>query len=306
MYRYDEFDHAFVRERVSQFREQVERRLAGKLTEDEFRPLRLRNGLYLQLHAYMLRIAIPYGVLSPRQLRQLAMIGRRIGSRLRPFHHAAESAVQLGEARRHSRHACRSGRSRDALHPDQRQLRAQRHRRPVRGGGQRRARGSAALVRDVAPMVDAASRVQLAAAEIQDRRLRRRRGPRRRRFPRHRPSTSCAGLKARTVSACWSAAAWAARPMSARRSGRTCRRSTCSPTSSRSCACTICMAAATICTRRASRSWSISSASTNSARRSRPIGRRRARTPSTCRPPRYARITSYFTPPEPRAAPDQG
>jgi sulfite reductase (NADPH) hemoprotein beta-component len=77
MYRYDEFDHAFVQERVAQFREQVERRLAGKLTEDEFRPLRLRNGLYLQLHAYMLRIAIPYGVLSPRQLRQLAMIGRR-------------------------------------------------------------------------------------------------------------------------------------------------------------------------------------------------------------------------------------
>ena len=77
MYRYDEFDHAFVHERVSQFREQVGRRLAGKLTEDEFRPLRLRNGLYLQLHAYMLRIAIPYGVLSPRQLRQLALIGRR-------------------------------------------------------------------------------------------------------------------------------------------------------------------------------------------------------------------------------------
>jgi len=77
MYRYDEFDHAFVRERVVQFRDQVDRRLAGQLTEDEFRPLRLRNGLYLQLHAYMLRIAIPYGVLSPRQLRQLAMIGRK-------------------------------------------------------------------------------------------------------------------------------------------------------------------------------------------------------------------------------------
>jgi sulfite reductase (NADPH) hemoprotein beta-component len=77
MYRYDEFDRAFVHERVDQFREQVQRRLAGKLTEDEFRPLRLRNGLYLQLHAYMLRIAIPYGVLSPRQLRQLAMIGRK-------------------------------------------------------------------------------------------------------------------------------------------------------------------------------------------------------------------------------------
>jgi sulfite reductase (NADPH) hemoprotein beta-component len=77
MYRYDEFDHAFVRERVAEFKDQVERRLSGALTEDEFRPLRLRNGLYLQLHAYMLRIAIPYGVLSPRQLRQLAMIGRR-------------------------------------------------------------------------------------------------------------------------------------------------------------------------------------------------------------------------------------
>jgi sulfite reductase (NADPH) hemoprotein beta-component len=76
MYRYDEFDHAFVRERVAEFKNQVERRLAGELTEEEFRPLRLRNGLYLQLHAYMLRIAIPYGVLSPRQLRQLAMIGR--------------------------------------------------------------------------------------------------------------------------------------------------------------------------------------------------------------------------------------
>jgi sulfite reductase (NADPH) hemoprotein beta-component len=77
MYRYDEFDHAFVRERVEQFRDQVDRRLAGQLNEEEFRPLRLRNGLYLQLHAYMLRIAIPYGVLSPKQLRQLAMIGRK-------------------------------------------------------------------------------------------------------------------------------------------------------------------------------------------------------------------------------------
>src|SRR6185295_7177878 len=77
MYRYDEFDHAFVHERVSQFREQVGRRLAGELTEEEFRPLRLRNGLYLQLHAYMLRVAIPYGTLSTPQLRQLAHIARR-------------------------------------------------------------------------------------------------------------------------------------------------------------------------------------------------------------------------------------
>ena len=74
MYRYDDFDHQFVRERVNQFRGQVERRLTGALNEDEFRPLRLMNGLYLQLHAYMLRVAIPYGTLSSRQMRQLADI----------------------------------------------------------------------------------------------------------------------------------------------------------------------------------------------------------------------------------------
>src|SRR3954463_10881028 len=77
MYRYDEFDATFVAERVKQFRGQVERRLAGELTEDEFRPLRLQNGLYLQLHAYMLRIAVPYGVVSSKQLRKLAFIARR-------------------------------------------------------------------------------------------------------------------------------------------------------------------------------------------------------------------------------------
>lgn len=73
-YRYDDFDAAFVKERVAEFREQVRRRLAGNLTEDEFRPFRLMNGLYLQLHAYMLRVAIPYGTLSARQMRRLADI----------------------------------------------------------------------------------------------------------------------------------------------------------------------------------------------------------------------------------------
>jgi len=77
MYRYDEFDDRFVRERVAQFRDQVARRLDGSLTEDEFKPLRLKNGVYLQLHAYMLRVAIPYGTLSGRQLRQLALIGEK-------------------------------------------------------------------------------------------------------------------------------------------------------------------------------------------------------------------------------------
>ena len=77
MYRYDEFDHRFVTERTTQFRDQVERRLNGELTEAEFKPLRLMNGVYLQLHAYMLRVAIPYGTLSAAQMRQLAMIAER-------------------------------------------------------------------------------------------------------------------------------------------------------------------------------------------------------------------------------------
>jgi len=77
MYRYDEFDKNFVAARVAQFRDQVARRLEGELDEEQFRPLRLMNGVYLQLHAYMLRIAIPYGTLSPRQLRKLAFIARR-------------------------------------------------------------------------------------------------------------------------------------------------------------------------------------------------------------------------------------
>ncbi|MFD1945124.1 nitrite/sulfite reductase [Paradevosia shaoguanensis] len=76
MYRYDEFDAAFVGGRVAQFSDQVRRRIAGELNEDQFRPLRLMNGLYLQLHAYMLRIAVPYGTMSSRQLRKLAHIAR--------------------------------------------------------------------------------------------------------------------------------------------------------------------------------------------------------------------------------------
>ena len=77
MYRYDEFDRTLVAERVAEFRDQVARRLSGELTEDEFKPLRLMNGVYLQLHAYMLRIAIPYGTLSSDQMRMLAHVARR-------------------------------------------------------------------------------------------------------------------------------------------------------------------------------------------------------------------------------------
>ena len=77
MYRYDEFDHKLVADRVNQFRGQVERRVSGALSEDQFKPLRLMNGVYLQLHAYMLRVAIPYGTLRSEQMRMLAHIARK-------------------------------------------------------------------------------------------------------------------------------------------------------------------------------------------------------------------------------------
>lgn len=77
MYKYDNFDQAMVDARVAEFSDQVARRLAGEITEDQFKPLRLMNGLYLQLHAYMLRVAIPYGTLDSRQMRMLAHIARK-------------------------------------------------------------------------------------------------------------------------------------------------------------------------------------------------------------------------------------
>src|SRR5690606_35740773 len=77
MYAYDELDRTLVNERVDEFRDQVRRRLSGELTEDEFKSLRLMNGVYLQLHAYMLRIAIPYGTLSSTQMRMLAHVARK-------------------------------------------------------------------------------------------------------------------------------------------------------------------------------------------------------------------------------------
>ena len=77
MYRYDHYDHQIVKERIAQYADQVRRRLSGELAEDEFRPLRLQNGLYLQRHAYMLRVAVPYGLLSSAQMRMFATIARK-------------------------------------------------------------------------------------------------------------------------------------------------------------------------------------------------------------------------------------
>jgi sulfite reductase (NADPH) hemoprotein beta-component len=77
MYQYDQYDHLIVKERIAQYRDQVARRIAGELTEEEFLPLRLQNGLYMQRHAYMLRIAVPYGLLASKQMRMFAHIARR-------------------------------------------------------------------------------------------------------------------------------------------------------------------------------------------------------------------------------------
>src|SRR5437899_1612245 len=76
MYQYDQYDHLIAKERIAQYRDQVRRRLCNELTEEEFLPLRLQNGLYMQRHAYMLRIAVPYGLLSSEQMRMFAYIAR--------------------------------------------------------------------------------------------------------------------------------------------------------------------------------------------------------------------------------------
>lgn len=93
MYRYDEFDQRAVDERVLQFSGQVARRLAGEMTEDEFKPLRLADGVYLQLHAYMLRVAIPYGTLFIAAAAQARPHRAEVRQGLWPFHDAPEPAV---------------------------------------------------------------------------------------------------------------------------------------------------------------------------------------------------------------------
>ena len=255
MYRYDEIDTTLVAERVAQFRDQTRRFLDGKLPEDEFRPLRLRNGLYIQKHAPMLRIADSLRPAVHAPAAHAGAPGAQVRPRLRAFHHAPEPAVQLAEARRRAGHAGRARHGRDARHPDQRQLHPQRHGRSLRRHRARRARGSAPVLRDHPPVVHAASGVHLPAAQVQDRRDRLAGGPRRFRGARHRPAHEARRRTARWASRCWWAAAWAARPSSARRSATSCRASTCCRTSRPSCASTTRKAGATTSTRRASRSW---------------------------------------------------
>ena len=106
MYQYNEIDQKLVDERVAQFRRQTERFLNGELTADQFRPLRLRNGLYIQTHAPMLRVAGPYGLLNSKQVRMLAHIARKYDKGYLPFHHPPKYPVQLAQAGRSAGHSC--------------------------------------------------------------------------------------------------------------------------------------------------------------------------------------------------------
>ena len=188
MYAYDELDRTLINERVSEFRDQVKRRLSGELTEDEFKMLRLQNGVYLQLHAYMFRVAIPYGTLSSKQLRRAGACRAPLRPRLRPFHHAAEHPVQLDQARRTAGCAGRSRRGRHPRHADLGQQHPQRHLGPVGRRRARRDRGSPHLVGNPAAVHHAASGILVPAAQVQDRDHRVRARPRRDQGPRYRPA----------------------------------------------------------------------------------------------------------------------
>ena len=146
MYRYDQYDLQIVKERIAQYRDQVRRRLSGELTEDEFRPLRLQNGLYMQRHAYMLRVAMPYGLLASRADAHVRPHRAQVRPRLRPLHHAPEHPVQLDQAGGDARHPGRAGLGRDACDPDLGQLHPQHHHRPIRRRRRRRARRPAPVL----------------------------------------------------------------------------------------------------------------------------------------------------------------
>ena len=273
-YRYDDFDRTLLQERIGQFRDQVRRRLAGELTEEQFKPLRLQNGLYLQLHAYMLRIAIPYGDPVDAPIAQAGRDLAHLRSRLRPFHDASEPAAQLDQARGRARRRGGAGRSRYARDPDQRQRDPQHHRRPLRRRRGRRDRGSARLVRDDSAVVDAPPRVQLPAAQVQDRRDRFAQRSRRRAGARRRPA---AVAQSRGRSRLRGDHRRRPRPHPDHRQddpripaqGRAARLSRIGFARLQ-----IVTAGATTSTRRASRSWCTRSASRRCARKSRPNLRR--------------------------------
>ena len=199
MYAYDELDRTLVNERVAEFRDQVRRRLSGELTEDEFKPLRLMNGVYLQLHAYMLRVAIPYGTLSSEQLRALAHVARRYD---RGYgHFTTRQNIQFNWIKLEDLPDALADLAGSACTPCRpRQLHPQRHHRPMGRRRARRGRGSAHLGGDPAPVLDAASGILVPAAQVQDRDHRVRARPRRDQGARHRPAAAHERAPARPAS----------------------------------------------------------------------------------------------------------
>ena len=223
MYAYDELDRTLINERVDEFRDQVKRRLSGELTEDEFKTLRLMNGVYLQLHAYMFRVAIPYGTLSSEQMRALAHVARSYD---RGYgHFTTRQNIQFNWIKLAELPDALADLAEVGIHAMQtsRQLHPQRHLRPVGRRRARRSRGSAHLGRDLLrqystlhPEFSFLPR----KFKIRDHRVRAR--PRRDQGARHRPAAAQERATAKPASRCWSAAGSAARRSSARRSSRSC------------------------------------------------------------------------------------
>ena len=211
MYLYDEIDQRLVDERVAQFRDQTRRFLAGKLSEDEFRALRLSNGLYIQRYAPMLRIAIPYGLLSSRQLRKLADIARKYD---RGYgHFSTRQNLQLNWPKLEQVPDILAELATVQMHAIQTSGNCVRNITTdhFAGVARRRDRRFLRLVRDHPPVVHLQPGVHLPAAQVQDRGQRRHVGSRRGRRARHRPARGARTPRVRSGSRCWSAAAWAAR-----------------------------------------------------------------------------------------------
>ncbi len=190
MYAYDELDRTLINERVEEFRDQVKRRLSGELTEDEFKMLRLQNGVYLQLHAYMFRDRDPLRHAVVEAIAAAGACRAALRPRLRPFHHPAKHPVQLDQARRIAGCAGRSRRGRHSRHADLGQQHPQRHLGPMGRRGAGRDRGSPHLVGAVAAIHHAASGILVPAAQVQIRDHRLRARSRRDQDPRHRPAAA--------------------------------------------------------------------------------------------------------------------
>ena len=164
MYQYDQYDQKMVDTRVEEFRDQVKRRLAGDLTEDQFKPLRLMNGLYLQLHAYMLRVAVPYGTLSSKQMRMLGHIARKYD---RDYgHFTTRQNIQYNWIKLEDAPDILADLASVEMHAIQTSGNCIRN-ISVRRCDCRRDRRPASLGRIIAPMVKFSPRIFLSAAQVQ-------------------------------------------------------------------------------------------------------------------------------------------